>query len=782
MAPMRVRFTAAAALPIAALALASCSRPAGVFVEQNARAHINMLAGTIGSRPAGTPANDKARAYIVEQLTFYGYTVRVQETDARRAELGRTARVANIIAVLPGERQEAIGLLSHYDSGFENPGAADDAFGVAVSLEAARSLASRQGRRWTLFVLITDAEEAGLMGAAGLTTDREVVDRLKAYVNVDAVGSSEPVALFETGPGNGWLVRPWAKHAPHPRGGSYTLEVYRRLPNDTDFSILKRLEIPGLNFASVGNSYVYHTARDIPDRLTARVVQKTGENVVEIVGALDSMDITRRAAGDATYFDIGGRAAVSYGPGTAWTIAGAALLLGVVAFVRITAAVIRLGGIGRLLLALVWATVAILLATGAMIGVTWGLRAAREVYHPWYAHPDRLMLLLAATGISVAWAVSRLGVWLPARAHSARHPALVWSLALPLWIVLAVAALWFAPGAAYLWTIPLLIAGLLLAILPSANALAIRLASVVILAVTATFWLREALELSRFMVAMFGRLPTVTPVFVYGAAVALLGLMLAPPFIGSIAPPRPLLRPSLMTAACLGAVAIAAGFAYTAPAYTFDRPLRRYVRAIQEADVDPAIWEVASTEPGLDLEAGAPGGWAPVDAAPPASVPVGRYTHPFVFRTRGPSLGAAPATITGFRHWQVAGGVELVVTVVPREPGLIVTFVAPPGLNPARSNYPGVVRLERWNATYVAPKVPLGDSIPQLEWRASFSGQEAAVLQQARVLIRRGRFPGGVGWQQLPLWLPQERTVWTGSATWILPPPPPGLEPVPPLR
>jgi hypothetical protein len=779
---MRVTFAAPAVLLLATVALASCSRPAGVFVEQNARAHINMLAGTIGSRPAGTPANDKARAYIVEQLTFYGYTVRVQETDARRAELGRTARVANIIAVLPGERQEAIGLLSHYDSGFDNPGASDDAFGVAVSLEAARSLAARQGRRWTLFVLITDAEEAGLMGAAGLTTDREVVDRLKAYVNVEGVGSAEPVTLFETGPENRWLVRPWARHAPHPRGGSYTLEVYRRLPNDTDFSILKRLEIPGLNFASAGNSYVYHTARDIPDRLAARVVQKTGENVVTIVGALDSMDVTQRTAGDATYFDIGGRAAVSYGPGMAWTIAGAALLLAVVAFVRITAAVIGLGGVGRLLLALVWAIVAILLATAAMIGVTWGLRAAREVYHPWYAHPDRLMMLLAATGISVAWAVSRLGVWLPARAHGARHPAVVWSLALPLWIALALAALWFAPAAAYLWTIPLLTAGLLLAILPPANALAIRLASVVILAVTATFWLREALDLSRFMVAMFGRLPVITPAPVYGAGVALVGLMLAPPVIGIIAPPRPLLRPSLMTAACLAAVAVAAGFAYTAPAYTFDRPLRRSVRAIQEAHLSTATWEVASTEPGLDLESGAPGNWAPVDAAPDASVPVGRYTHPFVFRTRGPSLGTAPAAITAFKHSLVASGVELAVTVVATEPGLVVTFVAPRGLTPARSNYPGVVRLEHWNATYVAPKIPFGESIPQLEWRASFSVQDAAVLQQTRVLIRRGRFPDGVGWQQLPAWLPQERTVWTGSAMWILAPPVPGLEPVPPLR
>ena len=763
-------------LLVAAVSLASCSRPAGLFVEQNARAHINMLAGTIGSRPAGTPANDNARAYIVDQLTFYGFTVRVQETDARRAELGRTARVANIIAILPGERPEAVGLLSHYDSGFENPGAGDDAFGVAVSLEAARSLAARTSRRWTLFVLITDAEEAGLMGAAGLTTDREVVDRLKAYINVEAVGTADPVALFETGPQNGWLVRRWAKHAPHPRGGSYALEVYRRLPNDTDFSILKRLDIPGLNFASAGNSYVYHTARDTADRLPPRMVQETGENVVSIVTALDAVDVTQRTAGDASYFDIAGRAAVSFGPNSAWTIAGAALLLGVFAFVKITFAVIRLSGTGRWLLALVWATAALILSAASMVGATWALRASREVYHPWYAHPDRLMLLLAATGITVAWAVSRLGVWLPTRAHGPRHPALVWSLTLPLWITLAIASLWFAPSAAYLSTIPLLAAGLVLAIVPLGNPLLVRLASGVVLLVTATVWLRETLELSRFMVAMFGRLPMVTPVFIYGAVLTVAGVMLAPPFLGIVAPPRPLLRPSLMTAVCLAIVAITAGFAYSAPAYTSDQPLRRYVRVIQDDGADTAVWDVASTEPGLDLEAGAPPGWT-IDAnAPPSSVAIGRYAHPFVFRTRAPALGAPPARVTRFTQTTVEGGVEIAVTVVPQEPGVAVTFAAPPDVNPARSNLPGVVRLGRWRATYVAPRA---DGVV---WRASFSARDSAAVSATRVVVVTGRLPGGEGWQQLPRWLPQDRTVWSASAIWVLPLPPSTLEPVPPLR
>ena len=55
-------------------------------------------------------------------------------------------------------------------------------------------------------VLVTDAEEAGLMGAAALVHDREVTDRLQAYLNVEASGSSGVPLLFETGPGNHWLV------------------------------------------------------------------------------------------------------------------------------------------------------------------------------------------------------------------------------------------------------------------------------------------------------------------------------------------------------------------------------------------------------------------------------------------------------------------------------------------------------------------------------------------------------------------------------------------------
>jgi hypothetical protein len=773
------RATAIAALVLLCAASGACRRPAGIFSEQNARAHVGMLAGTIGSRPVGSAANARAREYIVDQLRLFGLEVRVQETDARRAELGRTARVHNIIGVLPGTRREAVAVVAHYDSASDAPGATDDALGVSVALETARVAAARAGRRWSLMVLVTDGEEAGLMGAAALTTDRDVMDRLRAYLNLESIGSSGSAHLFETGPGNGWLTRPWARSTPHPRGGSYGIEIYRRLPNDTDFSIFKRYDVAGLNFAPVGDSYAYHTARDTPERLSSRTIRELGENVVAIVQALDGVDITQRTALDATYFDVGGVAALSYGPGVAWTLAAAALLLAAIAWLKVTAAALRIAGVGRWLLTLFWSVLGGILVIASMVAVSWALRAAREVYHPWYARPGRFFLLLVATGVAVGWSAGRVGRWIPARAHGVRHPVLTWSVTLPFWFALTAVALWQAPAAAYLWVLPLLTAGLTLAMAPVTNAAAVHLASAIVLGVAGTLWLHDVGELLRFVVTIFGRLPVVTPVFVYAAVMGVAGVMVVPPLIATAIAARPMVRPSLVTALCLIAAVVAAVLAYGAPAYTPEQPLRRSVRALQEADGAAAIWEVGSTEPGLDLGPGAPAGWARATTAVPASVPWGRLAHPFSFRTTGPALGPPPATIAGFTVQPVEAGHQISVSVIPREAGLALSFVLPEGVTPARSNLPGIRRGNRWMATYVAAPAQ------GVAFQASFGNVDPARLQDVRVLVTSGRFPGGTGWQSLPAWLPQEQTVWSGSAAWALPaagPIPPAIEPVPPLR
>jgi hypothetical protein len=774
---LAVRPRAAWLAVLAALTI-GCSREPGVFVDTNARAHIGMLAGTIGSRPLGTDANRRAREYLVDQLRQFGFHVRVQEADARRHELGLTARVANIIAVLPGERAEAVGLVAHYDSSPFAPGATDDALGVGVALEAARLFAARERRPWSLFVLLTDGEESGLMGAAALVTDREVLDRLRAYVNLESIGSSGNAVLFETGPGNAWLVKPWGRRAPHPRGGSYAIEIYQRLPNDTDFSILKTRDVPGLNLAPVGDSYAYHTARDTPDRLARETIRLTGENVVSILGALQEIDITQRTTQGTTFFDIGGTMGVSYGSPMSFFTSSAALLLGVLASVRLIADAVRTNGGLRWLLALAWSWISAGLVIGSMIGATWLFRVAREVYHPWYARPGRFFLLLLVVAVTVGWSLVRLGQWLPRRAHPARHPALTWSLALPAWVFLAALSLWFAPAAAYLWTLPLLAAGILLAILPPHRDPLVRLASFAVLAVAGTLWLREAVELSHFLVAVMGRLAIVTPVFVYAAVLAAAGAMVVPPLIALLVRPRPFQRPWLVTSLLLFAVAGATGWAYVAPAYTTEQPLRRHARALQDGDSPGSVWEVASVEPGLDLADAAPAGWVPTTAGVNGtSVPWGRYAFPFVFRTNAPPLGPPPARLGAFAVQPVVDGVRLTLSVVPGEPGLTIALVLPAGLSPARTSLPGASRLGRWTATFIAPP-PEG-----ISWEATFRGAVGDQLRDTRVMVTSAGVPGGTGWQRLPAWLPQDAAVWTSTATWVIPAASaPEIAPVPALR
>jgi hypothetical protein len=759
---------------IAGLALlTACARPAPRFSTENARAHLSMLAGTIGSRAIGTPENARARAYIVDQLKLYGYDVRVQETDARRPEFGLTAHVSNIIAIKTGPERGALGLVSHYDSAPDSPGGADDGLGVAVSLETARVLASRPQPRHTIAVLVTDGEEAGLMGAAALTTDRDVMDRLQAYVNVEATGSNGTAILFETGPQNPWIVKAWAGSAPHPRGMSFAVEVYRRLPNDTDFSIFKRYGIPGLNFAAVDDSYAYHTARDTADRVDDATLRTTGENTVETMLALDARDLSTRSPGEATFFDAGRTVALAWGSTVAWLIAIVALACGTLAWVRVLAASVRLGGIGRWLFYAVWTLAGVVIVALALVGGTWALRETRTVYHPWYAHPNRFLLYLLSLGTLAAWSVARLGMWIPLRARGPRHPMLAWSVSLPVWIIAAGIMASTAPIAGYLWTLPLLVAGICLLFAPIAHPAVVRSISVLVLAISGTLWLRNTIDLMLFAVALLGRLPIVTPVYAYAALMLCAAVMIVPPFVAAIAAARPMLRPSFVTALLLAATVVTAVFAYRAPAYTAANPQRRTARVIVDPAAQTATYEVAGQEPGLDLAPGGPSGWTRVSDAPASVIPFGRLNEPFVFRAAAAPPGPAPAVMTALAISPVQGGSELSMTVVPKQPGLTVLFVLPEGVRPARTNLPGAVVAGRWRAIFVAPPAE------GVTWRAAFPPGVDAKLAGVQAAVTSARFPGGDGWQSLPAWLPQEHAVWEVRVRWVLERP---IAPVPPLR
>src|SRR5213079_614462 len=96
-------------------------------------------------------------------------------------------------------------------------------------------------------------------------------------------GSSGPALMFETSNENGALIREFARSAPYPMATSLMAAIYKLLPNDTDFTVLKAAGVPGLNFAFLETYEAYHTRLDTIDNLDPRSVQHLGANVLGIV-------------------------------------------------------------------------------------------------------------------------------------------------------------------------------------------------------------------------------------------------------------------------------------------------------------------------------------------------------------------------------------------------------------------------------------------------------------------------------------------------------------------
>lgn len=117
----------------------------------------------------------------------------------------RTAEARNVAALLPGARHDEIVVVgAHYDhlglggsgslapeaTGAIHNGADDNASGVAVMLEVARSLAAdgEPPERSVLFLAFS-AEERGLVGSAHWVSDPTVpLDAVTAMLNLDMVG------------------------------------------------------------------------------------------------------------------------------------------------------------------------------------------------------------------------------------------------------------------------------------------------------------------------------------------------------------------------------------------------------------------------------------------------------------------------------------------------------------------------------------------------------------------------------------------------------------------
>lgn len=194
--------------------------------------------------------------------------------------------VQNLVARIEGEvTKNAVLLNCHYDSVMGSPGANDDIANCAVMLELLSILSSRNVKtRHTIIFLFNGAEEVGLRASHGFITKHKWAKDVKVVINLEAAGSGGKEILFQSGPGNSWLLNHYhAVRRPFAQAASEEIFQSGIIPSDTDFRIFRDFgNVIGLDFAHFVKGYRYHTKYDSIDFLTPGNVQRTGENILEL--------------------------------------------------------------------------------------------------------------------------------------------------------------------------------------------------------------------------------------------------------------------------------------------------------------------------------------------------------------------------------------------------------------------------------------------------------------------------------------------------------------------
>ena len=387
------------------------SAPAGQFSAGRAFEQVQAIATV--PHPVGSAAQDRVREHLVETLRGLGLAPEVQDTvSVEGGRLGSSAggvglaHVRDVVARIPGTGSTGrIFLVAHYDSVQNGPGGNDDAAGTAAVLETARALLSGPRLRNDIVLVLTDAEEACLCGAKAFVDQNPLAKGGGVVLNLEARGSSGPAIMFETAADNGELVAAYAR-APKPVGTSFAVEIYRRLPNDTDFTVFRGAGFIGLNSAYIDGATVYHAPTDLPSAMDQDSLQHHGDNTLALARDLGDRDLAKLAGrADATYFPVPGLL-VHYPAGLVWPLAGLALaaVLGLAWLARRRGLLTARRGLAAAGLALVPIIVAPVLAQLYWTALTLIRPAYAELaidpYRPqWY----RLAVLAIAALTILAW-------------------------------------------------------------------------------------------------------------------------------------------------------------------------------------------------------------------------------------------------------------------------------------------------------------------------------------------------------------------------------------------
>jgi aminopeptidase YwaD len=172
--------------------------------------HVRALSVEIGLRNAGSNGDERASTYIAGRIERLGWTV-----ERRPFPLPQGGESTNVVGTPPGfdETKPYVIVGGHYDS-LNGPGANDNATGVAVAMEIARTVDAKPGPLPVMFVGFgaeerqpTPNRDDHHIGSRHYVSKMSPAARanLRVFMNVDMVGHGDVLECdhLATGPREG---------------------------------------------------------------------------------------------------------------------------------------------------------------------------------------------------------------------------------------------------------------------------------------------------------------------------------------------------------------------------------------------------------------------------------------------------------------------------------------------------------------------------------------------------------------------------------------------------
>lgn len=449
-------------------------------------AHVERIAAQ--PHVTGSAANAEVRDYLVGELEAMGLAVETvsgtldeagqAKLDYWRAENSQErTEFVNVIGILPGADPSlpAVALMAHYDSVWGSPGASDDAAGVASILEAVRAITAAGPVARDIVVVLTDAEELGLVGARQFFERNPLAGRIGAIVNLEARGGGGVANMFQTSPGNADVARVYADAVEHPTTSSLAAYIYSVLPNDTDLTAaLDRGGYAAFNIGFIGRSGLYHSPLSTPENLDRGSLYQMLGQTHALARKLATADTLPQETRNAVFFDVFGLGTLVYAAWLGWIM----LALGVGGYALAWSR--RQRGEGSVVGGL-WRMGALLIVGGGLLyglNIISGAGTGAGYYDRLAAIPKLTgMVLLAVLGLTIA-------LWSRAGTELADRIGAVVPLA-----VLGIAGQALAPTAAYFIVIPVMLLGLVEVVRALAKDIWGRIAAAIVAALVTGYML-----------------------------------------------------------------------------------------------------------------------------------------------------------------------------------------------------------------------------------------------------------------------------------------------------